>query len=303
MTRDVVCCAVGASLGKIQQVMTKRRIRHLPLVRKDVLMGMASSRDVMARQIKHDRSMRIAAEQAATLSSSLQSLDLSDVVQMITHRVPEAFGGKRCLLHVPGGKDIPGPPLVERRRCHCSGRDLPGWAAGGDDEKVMIGPVSQTCLALGGETPRMILPLWMRSGGPVPGQKLLGRLCVCGIDDSEDQELLQYKGTLVRNIIEANLTNAMLHEELKRNASIDSLTGVGTRMPFERRLQEECARSARYKRPFCVAIMDVDNFKSINDHLGHAGGDRALACWARAWPAPNAQTTCWPATAGTSSRC
>jgi diguanylate cyclase (GGDEF)-like protein len=122
----------------------------------------------------------------------------------------------------------------------------------------------------------MVLPLRMRSDGLAPGTKLLGRLCVCGMDDSEDRALLQYKGTLIRNILEANLTNATLHEELKRSASIDSLTGVGTRMPFERRLEEECARAARYNRPFCLAMVDVDNFKSINDNLGHAGGDRAL---------------------------
>jgi len=276
MTADVVCCDVGTSLEKIQRIMTRRQIRHLPLVRKGVLMGMASSRDVMARQIEHDRALRMAAEQAAMLSSSLQSLDLSDVVDMVTHRVPEVFGATRCLLHLPGGGDISGPPLVERCHCLCQGRDLPAWADGGNDEKVTIGPVGETCSVLGGETSRMVLPLRMRSDGLAPGTKLLGRLCVCGMDDSEDRALLQYKGTLIRNILEANLTNAMLHEKLKRSASIDSLTGVGTRMPFERRLEEECARSARYNRPFCLAMVDVDNFKSINDNLGHAGGDRAL---------------------------
>ena len=163
MTADVVCCDVGTPLGKIQRIMTKRQIRHLPLVRKGILMGMASSRDVMARQIEHDRSMRMAAEQAAMLSSSLQSLDLSDVVEMVTHRVPEVFGATRCLLHLPGGGDIPGPPLVERRRCPCQSRDLPAWADGGNDAKVIIGPVGETCSVLGVENSRMVLPLRMRN--------------------------------------------------------------------------------------------------------------------------------------------
>jgi len=277
MTRDVVCCAADASLGKMQQVMTKRQIRHLPLVHKGVLMGMASSRDVMARQIEHDRAMRIAAEQAATLSSSLQNLDIGDVVEMITHRVPETFGAKHCLLHVPGGKDIPCTPLIERHCCNCPGQALPSWDARAGDNEVTVGPPGAACLAVGGGPLRVMMPLQMGSGKPDGSGKLLGLLCLCGIDTRLPEDLLEYKGSLVRNIIESNLTSAVRQEDLKRKTSIDPLTGVGARMPFERRLEEECARAARYNRPFCLAMVDVDNFKSVNDHLGHAGGDRALA--------------------------
>jgi diguanylate cyclase (GGDEF)-like protein len=284
MTADVVCCDADTPLDKIQRIMTARRIRHLPLVRDGVLVGMASSRDVMARQIEQDRSLRMAAEQAATLSSSLQSLDLGDVVEMVTRRVPMIFGAKRCVLHLPGGGDMPVGPLIERHQCVCAPQDLPGLAEAGQDEKARVAPVAPSCAAAVEGRFRMIIPLVMRGAEQGAG-KLLGRLCLCDLAGGDVSKLLEYKGALVQNILGANLTSAVRHEDLRRRTSIDPLTGVGTRMPFERRLEEECARAARHDRPFCLAMVDVDNFKSINDNIGHAGGDKALtllgACMGR----------------------
>lgn len=277
MTSDVICCEVGAPLEKVQQIMARHRIRHLPIVQDGVLMGMASSRDVMARQIERDRSMRIAAEQAATLSSSLQSLDLDDVVQMVIRRVPGIFGASRCVLHLPGGGDVTVSPLIERRNCICAPLDLPCRGEVGDDERAAVGPVAPSCMTKVASPFRMVIPLLMRGGEQGADSKLLGRLCICELDGDTSPDLLEYKGSLVQNILESNLTSAVRHEELIRKTSIDPLTGVGTRMPFERRLEEECARAARHDCPFCLAMVDVDHFKSINDNLGHAGGDRALA--------------------------
>ena len=56
----------------------------------------------------------------------------------------------------------------------------------------------------------------------------------------------------------------------------DALTAVGSRKLLEDKLQAECARAKRYKRQFSIAIIDLDNFKTINDVLGHAAGDDAL---------------------------
>ena len=45
---------------------------------------------------------------------------------------------------------------------------------------------------------------------------------------------------------------------------------------FESRLAEEMVRAARYQRPFALAVVDIDRFKSLNDSKGHAEGDRRL---------------------------
>jgi diguanylate cyclase (GGDEF)-like protein len=59
-------------------------------------------------------------------------------------------------------------------------------------------------------------------------------------------------------------------------ARFDPLTGVANRKYFLEVLDGEIARSRRYKKPFTLVYMDLDNFKSINDTQGHAAGDTLL---------------------------
>lgn len=56
----------------------------------------------------------------------------------------------------------------------------------------------------------------------------------------------------------------------------DTLTGLANRLLFEDRLAHELVRARRSGDRVAVFAIDVDNFKAINDRLGHAGGDRAL---------------------------
>ena len=67
----------------------------------------------------------------------------------------------------------------------------------------------------------------------------------------------------------------------KRMAVIDHLTGIFNRRYFDHRLGEETARMRRKGFPFCVALIDLDHFKRINDTHGHKTGDRVLVSFAR----------------------
>jgi diguanylate cyclase (GGDEF)-like protein len=67
-----------------------------------------------------------------------------------------------------------------------------------------------------------------------------------------------------------------LRNEVADLALMDDLTGVGNRRQLLQRLTEECARSDRSDQPFALLVVDLDNFKMINDTHGHAAGDACL---------------------------
>ena len=65
-------------------------------------------------------------------------------------------------------------------------------------------------------------------------------------------------------------------EEVERAALSDELTGLANRRLLQRALLVAAERSARDREPFSVIIVDVDDFKGINDHYGHDVGDEVL---------------------------
>ncbi len=58
----------------------------------------------------------------------------------------------------------------------------------------------------------------------------------------------------------------------EEDALTDHLTGLANRRRFERQLEREVARTMRYGRPFCLLMLDIDDFKQVNDNYGHLGG-------------------------------
>ncbi len=59
-------------------------------------------------------------------------------------------------------------------------------------------------------------------------------------------------------------------------ATVDRLTGVPNRHALLAELFAEIERASRYERPLCVAFVDIDHFKAVNDSYGHAAGDIVL---------------------------
>lgn len=70
-------------------------------------------------------------------------------------------------------------------------------------------------------------------------------------------------------------------DELYRQSREDALTGLPNRRDFSERMAEECRRAERFRQPLCVAMVDIDHFKRVNDKHGHAAGDLALVEIAR----------------------
>jgi diguanylate cyclase (GGDEF)-like protein len=63
---------------------------------------------------------------------------------------------------------------------------------------------------------------------------------------------------------------------LERQARTDGLTGLANRRYFNEELDRACANARRHHTPLSLLILDIDEFKTVNDSLGHAAGDRIL---------------------------
>ncbi len=73
------------------------------------------------------------------------------------------------------------------------------------------------------------------------------------------------------------LENARRFREARQLADIDALTGLHNRRYFHETLAREVARAQRYDRRLALVVFDIDDFKAINDRVGHLAGDAVLS--------------------------
>lgn len=82
--------------------------------------------------------------------------------------------------------------------------------------------------------------------------------------------------TVAANLLSAALERENLEQELTRNAITDGLTGLFNRRHFFELLAAQLEKHKRDRRPFAVAMFDIDHFKRLNDTYGHLAGDCVL---------------------------
>jgi len=105
-------------------------------------------------------------------------------------------------------------------------------------------------------------------------------------DPLKDVSLLQhvYLATFSFSLVALSMgfllmVNRRLQLALEHASSHDDLTGVYRRAPFFEMLDKELSRSGRHARPLSVLMVDLDNFKAINDQYGHLEGDRVISAY------------------------
>lgn len=81
----------------------------------------------------------------------------------------------------------------------------------------------------------------------------------------------------LRARLERTLRLSRTQTALRELAQTDPLTGLANLRAFRARLDDEAKRARRYRTPLTCVMADMDNLKPVNDELGHAAGDRAIA--------------------------
>ena len=114
----------------------------------------------------------------------------------------------------------------------------------------------------------MCVPLIAKQNGDIIGTVYVDNRSVGNIFSKEDLKLLESFATLAGMAIE----NAHLYEL----AIMDELTKCYVRRYFEQRVREEFSRAERQRTPLSLLMVDVDQFKEVNDRFGHPAGDTVL---------------------------
>jgi len=114
---------------------------------------------------------------------------------------------------------------------------------------------------------------------PLPGDSsTLGYLTVFtrrNGHDYSDEDVRQLETLALR--AGPAIENARRFREARQLADLDALTGLHNRRYFHETLARECARAHRYERKLGLIVFDLDDFKEINDRIGHLAGDTVLA--------------------------
>ena len=83
------------------------------------------------------------------------------------------------------------------------------------------------------------------------------------------------------DLVGVAVNNWRLYRRMEELAMVDELTGLLNRRTLLERLAGEWERAQRYQRPLALVLLDIDYFKRVNDHYGHAVGDEVLLSIAR----------------------
>jgi diguanylate cyclase (GGDEF)-like protein len=97
---------------------------------------------------------------------------------------------------------------------------------------------------------------------------------------TSDRELAEDQVALLEELaVRAGpaIENARRFQEARQLADLDALTGLHNYRYFHETLAREVARAHRYERKLALVVFDIDDFKTVNDRIGHLAGDSVLA--------------------------
>lgn len=268
-----------AALGLEQQGAAQEQVHKLTPGETEIAKTKHRAASLAYDQIKNAHQEVYALyEIARTFGSSLDIEDtLSILVNKVGHIVPfdtcavylyDELKAYATAAHVAGKN-------AETLRNHCvaPGEGVTGFALANRRAVNQLHPSLDFAglkLEQGGDYRSMAaLPLFK-------DERLLGALAVYSMELGEyTDDHMRLLETVTRLASDA-LANAMQHAVAESNALTDSLTGLPNARYMHLRFEEEASRARRNGRRFQVIMLDLDNFKQVNDTFGHKTGDKML---------------------------
>ncbi|MFN2491400.1 MAG: diguanylate cyclase [Pyrinomonadaceae bacterium] len=228
----------------------------------------------LARLLQEQAEREIAVNRLATVIRN--SLDLDIVLQTAADEVGLALNVHSCAVRVEGA-------LVGRQMTKYY---LRSEVWGDETEASLLSDVDSISSKLSDSSLAYVVdgdnsqPTPVLSDAVVPliyQGKLVGLLLVRSDDMSRvwaDNELLLLH--TVADQLAVAVNHAHLFAQSQQQALTDALTGCYNRRSFEMQLERDLHLATRMRQPLSLIMLDLDNFKNINDQAGHEAGDVAL---------------------------
>jgi diguanylate cyclase (GGDEF)-like protein len=258
------------------------------------------ARDVTQRRRAEERARRRALELSSLLETSRalasSTLDYERVVEVATRMAAKALGVPQCSLWEldAEARELVFRHLFEPTSDHglagrMEGTRLPISGFPLEEEDLRAGKPVQRVLGdedVPADLDAHMLRFGRRSWLLVPlmlKDEVLGALVL--VETEKERRFTEQEVALAQGIAEqvtAAMANARLHRMMEQQAITDGLTGLCNQRHFYERLNEEVSRARRYRYGVAVLMIDLDDFKELNDAAGHLAGDAVLCVVARA---------------------
>ena len=212
------------------------------------------------------------------------SLSVQNTVEVLVDKVGRVVPFQTCIVYLYDElKGYATPAHVAGRnaqilsdKCVAPGEGVTGFALANRCTINQLHPsLDLAGLDIEGEYRSMAsLPLFK-------DEMVLGALSVYSTElEQYTDDHMRFLETVARLASDA-LSNSMQHAEAESNALTDQLTGLPNARYMALRFDEEASRARRNARPFQVVMLDLDDFKLVNDTFGHKVGDKMLREMAR----------------------